>query len=546
MSAKMRETLDASEDATRAHATKLRDSRLRLPARRPALLALLVVLLAVFYFAGVPRNPPGFFVDESSIAYNALLIAREGADEHGERWPLFFRAFGEYKSPVYIYLLSAVFKLTGASITAARALSASVVLLAALVLGILAARITRRRETPGDVTGETPRTEATLTEAAITEADMAGMAVCLAAALTPWLFELSRLVFEVALLPLVVALFLLLLYETDRRGEWTWMRSLLLGLLLGLVTYTYSVGRLLAPLYALGLLIFAVTRGRWRGVIRTWFVYGLSLLPLFVFSVRHPSALGARFYDVTFIKPSDTWAQILWGFLKNFSGNFSPLSWLVRGDPEPRHHIPFMGSMLIGTFILGLVGLVLVLGRRRRDAWWLFVLYGLAASAVPSALTLDHFHTLRLAAVPVFFLVLVAPAVAWLLKTGGARPQLRRKLFAVLLAVIILQAGLFRWRFQQEAPRRWHNFDTFYPEVFAAAVAQPQRPIYILDAHAAPGYMHAYWYSALHSLDKSQFIRLPAGEKPPAGSLVISTETPCDACRLLLHRGSFRAFIQEQ
>src|SRR5687768_7226846 len=73
-----------------------------------------------FYAWGAPTNPPGFFIDESSVAYNAHAISEAGRDEHGEEWPLYFRAFGDYKNPTYVYLLAAVFRVTGPSVAAGR------------------------------------------------------------------------------------------------------------------------------------------------------------------------------------------------------------------------------------------------------------------------------------------------------------------------------------------------------------------------------------------------------------------------------------------
>src|SRR5712692_1497315 len=92
---------------------------------RVALAFLLLAGGAFLYTRHASTNPPGFFIDESSIAYNAHLIAQTGHDEHGESWPLFFRAFGEFKNPIYIYLLAALYRLTGPSILAARCLSAT-------------------------------------------------------------------------------------------------------------------------------------------------------------------------------------------------------------------------------------------------------------------------------------------------------------------------------------------------------------------------------------------------------------------------------------
>src|SRR3954469_15052666 len=89
------------------------------------LLALLVVLAAGLYYWRVPDDPPGFSIDESSISYNAYRISRSGCDEYGNAWPLFFRAFGEYKNPTLIYILAALFRVTGPGIFVARALSAT-------------------------------------------------------------------------------------------------------------------------------------------------------------------------------------------------------------------------------------------------------------------------------------------------------------------------------------------------------------------------------------------------------------------------------------
>src|SRR6266576_3071085 len=97
-----------------------------------------IVLVVVLYVAGVPHNPPGFYLDESSIAYNAHTISQTGRDEFEAPWPLYFRAFGEYKNAPFIYLLAALFRVTGPSMLVARLLSVTLGLLAAFFLGILA------------------------------------------------------------------------------------------------------------------------------------------------------------------------------------------------------------------------------------------------------------------------------------------------------------------------------------------------------------------------------------------------------------------------
>lgn len=483
---------------------------------RIEVLLLVVCLLAVLaYFHSLKRNSPGFFVDEASIAYNANTIAQHGVDEHGVSFPLYFRAFGEYKNPILIYLLAAVFKFTGPGVFVARMVCTTLGMIAAVLLGLLAAKITKRRA--------------------------AGLVIFCFALLTPWLFEISLLVFEVAVFPALLSAFLLLLYQASRREQWSWPIAVGLGLILGLLVYSYSIGRLLAPLFALGLAFF-LTRRRWRGVVLTWVVFAVMLLPLAVFSVRHPGALGERFKFVTYVKPGDTRAQIVTRFVHNYVHDFSPRSWLVKGDPEPRHHLAGMGSLLVGMVLLAVLGIVVVFLKHRRDAWWRYIVYGLAVSPIPASFTLDHFHTLRLIALPVFLLVLTVPAIEYLAADSGSSARARRLLLLLLISFTLIQGAIFQRQFQT-ATERVDAFDSYYPEVVNAALKQPERPIYLFDKTPA-AYMYAYWYATLQGLSLNNFQRAEKDHPPPAGALVISHELPCTNCEMIFERGQFRVYRQ--
>lgn len=485
-------------------------------SRAELLLLAVSLLVIVSYFYDVPKNPVGFFVDEASIAYNAHTLAQTGKDEHGQTLPLYFRAFGEYKSPVYIYILSAVFWFTGPSELVARMLSAAMGLVSALLFGILATQLAGRR--------------------------LVGLIVFLAAALTPWIFEISRLVFEVAFLPVNIVLFLLVLQRAAKRPRWSVFTIAGLGALLGLMVYTYSVGRVLAPLFALGLAIF-FTRQNWRRVLLTWLVFGITLLPLAVFVLHHPGALTERFKFVTYVKPGDTRSQIALRFMQNYAETFSPRRWLLYGDPEPRHHLPGMGSLLAGAVALAALGLILVLFRYRSDAWWRFIVYGLLVSPIPAALTLDYFHTLRLIALPCFLLVLTVPAIEFLVDERGQRANLRRTTLTALVLIMLLQGAVFQWRFHRALPRD-DAFDSYYQELLAKALAQPQRPIYLFDKTPA-AYVYAYWYATTQGTSVDDFYRLPPGESPPPGAIVIGHELPCAECEIIIQRGQFQVYKQK-
>ncbi|PIV01434.1 glycosyl transferase, partial [Candidatus Shapirobacteria bacterium CG03_land_8_20_14_0_80_40_19] len=73
--------------------------------KKTHLFFLLIVGLAFFLrFIFLTKSPPGFYVDEAAVGYNAYSILKTGADEYGKKFPLFFRSFGDYKMPLNIYL----------------------------------------------------------------------------------------------------------------------------------------------------------------------------------------------------------------------------------------------------------------------------------------------------------------------------------------------------------------------------------------------------------------------------------------------------------
>lgn len=501
-------------------------------------------------------------MDESGMAYNAYLIAHTGAGEFGGRWPIFFQfytgGFTQYTGPVQIYVLAVAFLLFSPSIVLARLVAAAFVFAACLLLGYFAGRIGRR--------------------------PLIGVIVGLTALLTPWLLDLSRLVLDIFVYPLAVVLFLMAVRHTHSRKRWTLTTCLLLALTLTLLTYTYTIGRMLGPLLAFGLLFFAVSKQRLVGILKVWIAYGISLMPLLLFNLRHPGQLMQRFYLISYVKPESPLGELLPKFIHRYFEDLSLRRLLLVGDLNARHHIQdSMGSILMATFVLALIGIVVVLVRHWRDPWWRFVLFGTAVSIVPGALTMDQFHTLRMVAYPMFLLVLTIPALSWLLENPKGAAQLggnaeseppqyqlpyeveagreqgqdepsetlgprrsvgrkiqnlfpkwvRRTALAILVALTVIQGAFFQLLFHREGPKRGYVFDTAYKEVYDAATALPMRPIYLVDGYWGPAYINGLWYATVEGRPTSQFIHQPAGVRPPPGSLVISAEEKCTDCQMI-------------
>jgi hypothetical protein len=169
-------------------------------------------------------------------------------------------------------------------------------------------------------------------------------------------------------------------------------------------------------------------------------------------------------------------------------------------------------------------------------------------------------------AYPVFLLLLMVPALEWLLtprapKEGGversgktfgnlefpgAFPSVSRPIrlciLFVFLSATVLQAARFQAAFRRDGPKREYEFDVPYKTVYDAAVAQTTRPIYLQDGKWGPGYMHAMWYSTIEGRPKSEFVHLPDRGKAPRGSVVISSAENCQNCDIIKRNGVYFAY----
>ena len=512
-----------------------------------------LALLFAVYTSGLSRNPPGFYVDESALAYNAYQVAHTGAGEFGPHFPIYFQFFADswaqYVSPTQVYLLAVVFRFLPPSILLARLFAAFWVFSACLLLGVLAKRISGQLKV--------------------------GIVVTAIGLTMPWLFEVSRLLLEPHFVPMALVLFLLAVYRAQAKEKWSWRDVVRVAASLTLITYCYQGGRLLVVLMAGGLLFFATTKERLVSVIKTWFVYGITLIPAFVFNYRHPGALMKRLYEISYARPGVPLGDVASQFVKRYLEDQSLMVLLLNGDYHPRHHVPGSGGALFfATFILALIGLTVVLARRWRDPWWRFILFGFAASIVPGAISVEPFHGMRLIAYPVFLLLLTVPALEWLFarpegqaslasspSAGGEAPrspdeQRLRPSFAgggpprsVRLGVLVLLLGLtavetywFQTAFRRNGPNRTFDFDVPYKTVYDAATKQPIRPIYLEDGKWGPAYIHALWYAAVEKRKRSEFVHLAPGAKAPAGKLVISSAEGCQQCEPVTSAGVYQVY----
>ena len=191
------------------------------------------------------------------------------------------------------------------------------------------------------------------------------------AGLTPWLFELGRVALEVATQPLLVTSLLLALHRAWRQRTWTARKACRSVCCSGMLLYSYTGNRLLAPLLAAALAVFA-GRGRWRCLLAAWRTFASAC------SCRSPSIRAAssrhghrrRYGATTIARAKGTLHAWVAQAIANWFHDIDPWFWATSGDPAPYVHNGGYGSLFGAVVVLALVGLVLVLWRRRDDLWW--------------------------------------------------------------------------------------------------------------------------------------------------------------------------------
>lgn len=192
------------------------------------LVVLLILVLAIFLrIWGINSAPPGVLVDEAAFGFNAYSILTTGKDEWGQRFPLTFRSFGDYKPPGYIYLTVPFVKLFGLNSFSTRLPSSISGVVSVYIVFILIKLLTKKN----------------------------GLALLSSfiLAISPWHIYMSRMAWDsnIALMFLLIGLFFLL--KACNRGIPTLILS---SLFFSLALYSYAGYRLLTPVVIIAVLIY--------------------------------------------------------------------------------------------------------------------------------------------------------------------------------------------------------------------------------------------------------------------------------------------------
>jgi hypothetical protein len=338
-----------------------------------------LVLLVIISFAHLFRLdsiPTGLYLDETSIGYNAALITKTGVDEHGVHFPLFFKAFGEYKNPLYIYAAALLFKFFGVSEFNLRFTSFLFYISALIFSTLLVFKIFKKNR-------------------------IILIYYLLSFGFLPHFFTISRISFEViSQLTFISAVLLLvyLIFEDQNSNSAVNFKVLVCGLVLGLSVYTYSTARLLSFLLLVSIWVFYFNRKNLKKLTSLTLMFLTSLIPYVVFAINNPEALTSRFNNISYISSSLPLIKKVSTFLSNTITYWSPDYLIKNGDANLRHSIGYGGVIFTVTFFMFLLGMASILTNKKLvfNRFNLFLISNLLFSPLAAILTSDGTpHALR-------------------------------------------------------------------------------------------------------------------------------------------------------
>lgn len=417
------------------------------------LLLFVCVYFLVLRFTNLNSNPQGFFVDESSTAFNAYSILATGKDEHDAIFPVYFEAFGEFKNPIYIYSQVPFIKLFGLTRESARGASAFWGILT-VVLFVLLLRLQRFK----------------------LPIILFGTAVFL---VSPWHLILSRVAFEVISYPLflVVAMICLFLFQRKEQGNFKYF--LVFSAVLGLSFYSYTSARILSPaLFVSAIIIFWIFLS-FKKIFLSVLMFAVFLLPAFFWELVHPGSLQARYAVVGLSNYTHSTLEFVGVFALQYLSHFNPKFLFNGADGNIRHSLMWHSVLFWTTAPFLLFGIISTVKRITKFNLW--ALIAMALSFVPSALTIQSPHALRSIGFLPFAMYFIVVGASWVFSKN-------RYVFFVLIVFFVIEAfqsaSYFQNNFRQTTPE-WFDADAYQSIQIATFLDEPM----FLSSKLYPGTM---------------------------------------------------------
>ncbi len=363
-------------------------------------IALLLAFVTRFYKLG--SAPAGLNSDEAGEGYSAYSILKTGKDEFGKSFPVLFRSSGDFKTPVYTYLIVPLIPVFGLTPFTVRLPSAFFGVLTIPILYFLVKKLSKREDL--------------------------SLVSAILLAISPWHILFSRTGYEAN-----VALFLfltgLLIFFHSLKRPWLLIIS---AILFAIAIPAYHSERVVAPL--IGLVIFL----RYRKILlsKTHFIYLIAgavvafIISLPTLSVARTPGFYARVSDLNILavgKPAGI-LENYHGFLAPVVNNkiilsvhelgslylsyFSPRFMFILGDSGPRSSFPELSTFFVWQFPFYIYGLYLVVKKKELSELSFFTISFLLIAPIPASFTRDPYSSTRALQMVIPLTIIISLAIA--------------------------------------------------------------------------------------------------------------------------------------
>ncbi len=329
-------------------------------------LGFIILLFLATRLYKINSVPGSVYWDEASIGYNAYSITTDLKDEWGETLPLHFRAFGEFKLPVYVYSVAILTKLFGVNEFTLRLPAVLYGLGTVIAVYFLVTKITKKENM--------------------------GLLSSFLLTISPWLFIFSRTGYEA-----MAGLFFFLgfVYYLLFISESKW-NPFLASVFAILSFYSYNSFRILIPIF-FGIWLLKTYLFDKEKIKRPIFgafaiiIFAVCLIP--VVKLYRFDAGAARLTTVGIRDPRV--------FIANYFSHFSYDFLYKEGDVNDRSQVPSWGQSFFVGLPFFLAGIVMLLRSKDKQSLplhgkysWVLITF-LLIGAIPAALTRESPHALR-------------------------------------------------------------------------------------------------------------------------------------------------------
>lgn len=415
------------------------------------LVFLLIVLLAgVLRFSFLGQNPPGLTNDEADIGYDAYSILKTGKDQWGELFPLSaFMGFGDYRPPVYTYLVVPSIALFGLNEFAVRFPSALIGLLTVILTFFLIKKLFNEKT---------------------------ALIVSFLLAISPWHIGMSRVGIEsnVAVFLTVLAVYLFFLSFKNYK------LLILSAIVIVLDLYAYYSMRMFVPVICLALFLLYKNNlpGARKIALLSLFLGSLLLMPI-AKSFTESGGQG-RLGQITFTKDVGLLnninekrgacqtklpgivCKIVYNkpvtyfstFLANYINHFSPNLLFLSGSSTSLSVMPPRGFLYLFELPFLIIGIIYLAAKRTKEN--VFFLTWVFIAPLADSLTSSGHYSRMLALLPA---LQITTAVGFMLVYENIKKAsfpLTKILMSVFIMLSLVSLGAFIT-----------DYSTYYPTFFS-------------------------------------------------------------------------------